>query len=176
MTAEADPPAEPDVTLTSPAELLAGYLDFYRDAVLRKLAGLTDEELRGSRLPSGWAPLELLKHLAHVELRWLQWGFAGQQVEQPWGDMEARGGRWRVEAGETVEEVTAFFRVQCERSRAIVAGARLEDRMATLGGRVPPEEERPTLIWVLFHLLQEYARHVGQLDVVRELADGVTGE
>jgi hypothetical protein len=94
------------------------------------------------------APLELLKHLAYVELRWLQWGFAGQQVEQPWADMEARGGRWRVEAGETVEDVTAFFRAQCERSRAIAASARLEDRMATLGGRVMTEAERPTLIWV----------------------------
>ncbi|MGW1290104.1 mycothiol transferase [Streptomyces sp. NPDC002586] len=68
MTAKAEPPPEPDVTLSSPAELLAGYLDFYRDAVLRKLDGLTDEELRGSLLPSGWAPLELLKHLAYV--RW----------------------------------------------------------------------------------------------------------
>lgn len=176
MVQRVDPPPEPPVTLSSPAELLAGYLDFYRDAVLRKLAGLSEEELRHSRLPSGWMPLALLKHLAYVELRWLQWGFAGERIDEPWGDVKIRRGEWHLEPGETLEEVSAFFRDQCARSREIVAGAGLEDKAATLGGRVPAEEDRPTLIWILFHLLQEYARHLGHLDIARELADGTLGE
>ena len=56
------------------AKLLLGYLDYYRSVIARKLNGLTDAELRSSRLPSGWTPLELLKHLLHMEARWLRWG------------------------------------------------------------------------------------------------------
>ncbi|MEI5131958.1 DUF664 domain-containing protein [Streptomyces libani] len=52
----------------------------------------------------------------------------------------------------------------------------MEDQAASLGGKVPADEDRPTLIWILFHLLQEYARHVGHLDIARELADGAVGE
>jgi hypothetical protein len=176
MLHEIEPPAEPPVTLSSPIELLTGYLDFYRDAVLRKLAGMSDAELRQSRLPSGWVPLGLLKHLAYVELRWLQWGFAGELIEEPWGDVKIRRGQWHIEPGETFDDIRTFFQEQCARSRVIIAGARLEDQAATLGGRVPAEEDRPTLIWILFHLLQEYARHVGHLDIARELADGTIGE
>ncbi|WP_030673796.1 DinB family protein [Streptomyces rimosus] len=171
-----EPSPEPPVTLSAPAELLTGYLDFYREAVLRKLEALSDAELRRSRLPSGWAPLGLLKHLAYVELRWLQWGFAGEHIEEPWGDVKVRRAPWHIAPDETFEDVKTFFQEQCARSRVIVAGAQLEDRAATLGGRVPAEEDRPTLIWILFHLLQEYARHVGHLDIARELADGTVGE
>ncbi|MCO6007839.1 DinB family protein [Actinoallomurus purpureus] len=84
-------------------------------------------------------------------------------------------GRWHVADGETVEDVTAFFLDQCRRSRRIVAAARLTD-VASGGGRFPPPAVRPALSRILFHLLQECARHVGQLDVVRELIDGAVGE
>ncbi|MGW3008295.1 DinB family protein [Streptomyces sp. NPDC001219] len=176
MVQRIEPAAEPPVTLTSPYDLLTGYLDFYRNAVLRKLAGMSDEELRNSRLPSGWSPLGLLKHLAGVELRWLQWGFNGEAVEEPWAEFTAGSRVWHVDPGESFEDVKTFFQEQCARSRAIVAAAPLEDRAATLGGKVPADEDRPTLIWILFHLLQEYARHAGHLDVARELADGAVGE
>lgn len=175
MVHETEPPPEPAITLSSPGELLAGYLDFYRDAVLRKLDGLSEQELRSSRLPSGWTPLGLLKHLAHVELRWLRWGFLGADIAEPWADRAVAGQGWPVAAEESPADLRSFFREQCARSREIVANARLSDR-AAIGGRFATDEERPTLIWILFHLLQEYARHVGQLDVVRELADGEIGE
>jgi len=71
---------EPSKTLADPAGLLAGYLDFYRSVVLRKLDGLTEAELRSSRLPTGWTPLQLLKHLAYMERRWLQWRGKGQPL------------------------------------------------------------------------------------------------
>ncbi|WP_433188811.1 DinB family protein [Actinoallomurus sp. CA-150999] len=174
MIAARDPAPEPPQKMSDPADLLAAYLDFYRDALLRKLEGLSERQLRTSVLPSGWTPLELLKHLAHVERRWLCWGFAGEQVVDPWGD-DGSDGRWHVADDETVEDVTAFFMTQCRRSREIVAGARLTD-VAAAGGRFTPPAVRPALSRILFHLLQEYARHVGQLDVVRELIDGAVGE
>ncbi|WP_131737932.1 DinB family protein [Actinomadura roseirufa] len=174
MVTPVKPPPEPPISLTDPRALLTGYLDFYREALLRKLDGLPDERLRESVLPSGWTPLELFKHLTHVEIRWLRWGFAAEPVDEPWGD---RGplDRWYVAPDETFAELKAAFLDVCARSRRIVAEAGLDDRAAT-GGRFGDQDEAPTLVWILFHLLQEYARHLGHLDVVRELADGATGE
>jgi uncharacterized damage-inducible protein DinB len=174
MANPVEPSLEPPDTLTDPRDLLVGYLDFYRDALLRKLDGLSEQQLRTSSLPSGWTPLELLKHLAYVERRWLRWGFTAEQVEKPWGD-NGPDDRWHVADEETADDIKALFLDECERSRQIVAAAQLTDT-ARSGGRFNPPESSPTLIWILFHVLQEYARHVGQLDVVRELADGIVGE
>ncbi|MFD1830824.1 DinB family protein [Streptomyces desertarenae] len=173
-TAETPLPEPPPDTPPDAHRLLLAYLDYYRDTVLRKLAGLPEAELRGSRLPSGWTPLELLRHLACVERRWMRWGFLAEPVEDPWADRDD-GGRWHVPDGTAVEEVVAHFRAECARSREIAASAALTDRAAP-GGRFATREEAPTLAWILFHLLQEYARHAGHLDVVRELADGEVGE
>jgi uncharacterized damage-inducible protein DinB len=168
---------EPPRGLSDPHELLAAYLDYYRNALLRKLDGIPEEELRTSRLPSGWTPLELLKHLACVERRWLQWGMLAEPVERPWGENAGndpdRG--WHVAEDEPVAEIMAFFRETAERSREIVGRMALGD-VARVGGRFATPEDAPTLAWILFHLLQEYARHTGQLDVVRELIDGGVGE
>ena len=174
MVTHVEGPPEPPETLTDPRELLLGYLDWYRDAVLRKLDGLPEAELRSSRLPSGWSPLALLKHLAGVERRWFRWGFAGERVGDP---NLGRGpdGRWHVGPDETVDEVKALFLAECAASRRIVAAAGLQDLPAP-GSAFNLAEPHPALIWILFHVLQEYARHAGQLDVVRELADGTVGE
>ena len=168
------PPQEPSDKLTDTHELLAGYLDYYRATILRKLDGMSEEDLRSSRLPSGWTPLTLLKHLTFVELRWLQWGFLAEDVDEPWGDV-GPDGAWAVGPGETSEQVRAAFEEQCARSRAIVAAARL-DEVARGGGRFDPPDPPPALVWILFHLLQEYARHAGHLDVARELADGTVDD
>src|ERR1700689_2313269 len=94
---------EPSNPAGSRAEVFLGYLDYFRSMVLSKVEGLPEIELRQSRLPSGWTPIELVKHLAFVELRWLEWGFAGRDVGDPWGDQE--GERWYVAKGETLHEV-----------------------------------------------------------------------
>lgn len=167
------PPGEPPFTVTDPQELLAGQLDYYRGTLLRKLDGLSEDELRGSRVPSGWTPLELVWHLLHVERRWLCWGFAGEPLPDPWADL-GPDDRWRVPDGLSRAEVLRRFAAQCDRSREVAGAATLRDRAATGGRFTAPDV--PTLGWILCHLIQEYARHVGQLDIVRELADGVVGE
>ncbi|WP_213451670.1 DinB family protein [Rhizomonospora bruguierae] len=169
---------EPPRTLADPADLLAGYLDFYRAAVLRKLSGLTEQQARRSVVPSGWSPLELVVHLMWVERRWLCWGFLAEPTPEPWGDNGPGAGphgRWQVPAEVTMAQALERFTEQCERSRQIVAGVPLA-RRAALGGRFPTPEKAPTLGWILFHVLQEYARHAGHLDVAREIMDGTTGE
>ena len=164
----------PAPELADPKELLLGYLDYYRSAIARKLNGLTDPELRNSHLPSGWTPLELLKHLVHMEARWLRWGFMAEQLSQPWAD-EDESGRWHVGPEETATELLAALHAGGARTRAIAAGAELTD-VAAFGGRFTVGDHRPTLAWILFHVLQEYARHAGHLDITRELLDGATGE
>src|SRR6266542_4072377 len=174
MLTPVEPPPEPSETLADPRELLVGYLEFYRDAILRKLDGMPDEELRRSRLPSGWTPLELLKHLAGVERRWFRWGFAAERLDSPWVE-GGPGDPWRVGAEESADDVKALFLDECARSRWIVAGARLDDQ-AAIGGRFGPDDPRPTLAWTLFHVLQEYDRHPGHAvaHAGDQVADGQT--
>ena len=163
---------EPTAPAGSRAEVFNRYLAYFRDRLAAKLRGLPEQELRHSRLLSGWTPIELLKHLAHDELRWLEWRFEGRPVADPWG--EDRDGRWYVAAGETLEELVAALHAQAARSRAVVESHDLADIGQPGDGwdtAGPAALER-----ILFHLVQEYARHVGHLDVVTELATGQTGE
>jgi uncharacterized damage-inducible protein DinB len=162
----------PTVSRTSRAEVFTSYLGYFRARLISKLNSLPPETLRTSMLPSGWAPIELLKHLCYVERRWLEWGFEGGQVADPWGDQ--RDGRWHVGPEETLPALIAALQDQAAVTAAIVA--RLD--LAEIGqpgerwdGAAPASLER-----VLFHLVQEYARHLGQLDVVSELAGGEVGE
>jgi uncharacterized damage-inducible protein DinB len=153
-------------------EVLLEYLDFYRVVVRAKVSGLTDEELHTSFVPSGWTPIELVNHLLHVERRWLRWGFEGQALEDPWDD--SRDGRWYVPPEESVEVLLGALDAGGARTRAIVLSHDLSDLGAPgerWVGAAPPALER-----VLLHLIQEYARHAGHLDIVRELADGTVGE
>lgn len=167
---------KPDRQLTQPGELLLGFLDYYRAVIARKVSGLSEAELRTSRLPSGWTPLELVKHLVYMERRWLRWGFLAEQIPAPSGD-EDESGRWHVGPDETAADLIAALHEVAEQTRLIVAGADLAD-ISRAGGRFSDQDRhpRPSLIWILVYVLQEYARHAGHLDVARELADGVTGE
>lgn len=164
---------DPGADVSDPRELLLGYLDWYRDALLRKVAGLSDPQLRTPVEPMGWSPLGMVKHLGWVERRWMRWGFDAEDVLAylPEGD-EAE---WSILPGESTESVMSTYLDEVRRSRSLAAGAQLGEA-ARVGGRFPTAEDAPSLGRILFHLLQEYARHVGQLDVVRELLDGETGE
>jgi uncharacterized damage-inducible protein DinB len=164
---------EPGVGACDPAELLLGYLDWYRERLIAKVAGLSERQLRMPVAGLGWAPLGLIQHLGWVERRWLRWGFAAEQaVAYPSG---GDGAEWQVAADRPVKAVLADYAAEVDRSRQITAGVRF-DEQARLGGRFRTPGEVPCLGRILFHLLQEYARHVGQLDVARELIDGQTGE
>lgn len=153
-------------------ELLLDYLDHYRSVIAAKLDGLDDEEARSSRLHSGWTPAGLLNHLIHMERRWLRWGFLGEQVADPWADREGQG--WATPS-EDVAPLVARLHDGGVGTRQIVERHDLGDR-AAVGGRFTTQDEAPHLHWILLHVLQEYARHAGHLDIVREMVDGSTGE
>jgi len=152
--------------------VLLRYLDYFRSRLVGKLEALPAAELRRSALPSGWTPLELAKHLRYVELRWLEWGFEGRDVGDPWGDRD--GDRWAVGPDETLASLLVDLAAQAGRTRAIISSHDLSEvgqPSDRWDGADPPTLER-----VLFHLIQEYARHLGHLDIVVEMATGQAGE
>jgi uncharacterized damage-inducible protein DinB len=163
---------EPTFPVESRTEVFLGYLDYFRSRAVDKIEALSENDLRQSRLPSGWTPIELLNHLTYVELRWLEWGFEGRSVTDPWGDN--RDERWYVPADETLDHLVSAFRAQARRSRAIIEAHDLSE----LGKPGPRWDgaEPPTLELILFHLLQEYGRHLGHLDIIAELAGAEVGE
>lgn len=132
--------AEPTAVLGSRAEVLVGYLDFFRERAVEKLGELSLADGTRSRLPSGWSPLELLHHLRHVERRWLEWGFLGAVVDDPWAD--ERDGRWAVPDGTEPHDVVAARQAQGERTRAVVAKHGLEEvgRPGPRWGGAPPPD------------------------------------
>jgi uncharacterized damage-inducible protein DinB len=159
------PLPEPSDFIDSRSEVFGQYLDYFRARIVGGVEELPDDELTRSRLASGWTPLQLLKHLRFVELRWLEWGFEGVDVAEPWGDRE--GDHWFVEETETLHELVVALEDQGARSRSIIES----NDLATIGqpgprwdGAAPPTLER-----ILFHLLQEYANHLGHLEIVCEL-------
>jgi uncharacterized damage-inducible protein DinB len=162
----------PSVPADSRSKVFLRYLDYFRARVIGKLRELPPDELHARRLPSGWSPLELVKHLRYMERRWLEWGFMGQPVPDPWGDQV--DGRWVLKDSDTRESLIADLTAQAARSREIIEAHDLGEigqpgeRWA---GGDPANLER-----VLFHVLQEYARHLGHLDIVVELATGKAGE
>ena len=153
--------------------VLLDYLDFYRGVVAGKLDGLSAGGLTGSVVPSGWTPSGLVHHLVNVERRWLEWGFLGRQIEEPWRDAAEDGG-W-ITLDQPVAELEAMLDDAAARTRSIVESHELTDVAATTG-RFRDPDTAPQLQWILLHLVQEYARHLGHLDIARELVDGRTGE
>lgn len=164
---------EPPKTGPAGAQRWAEYLEWLREDIIAGTLGMPETQRTSTELPSGWSPIELLSHVLHMEQRWFVWGFLGEDVYQPWGDWNADptaddAARWSVEAGTTVESIAARLREVGRRTSAILATHDLSERGQT-GGRFSTDP--PTLEWICFHVLAEYARHAGQFDVVRELRE-----
>jgi uncharacterized damage-inducible protein DinB len=143
-------------------ELLLNWLGYLRGAVLRKLAGITDEQAR-------WRPdgalislLGIANHLTHVEWRWIDGGIRGQSTER--SEAEFTPGPELTIADATV----AYQR----RAAATDATIRSAPSLAVPCSMQPGTDLR----WVVLHLINETARHAGHADAVRELLDGTTGE
>lgn len=164
---------EPDA-VGDQAQLVLRLIDFHRGTALRKARSLPAEELRTTRLPSGWSPLELLWHLLHMERRWIVWGFLARPVPDPWSDHHPdRPGLWVVPDDLDVDRCARELDAVAEVTREVLSGTPLT-AVAAVGGRFASDP--PTLGAVALHVLQEYARHVGHLDIACELAGGDVGE
>ncbi|MDN5894425.1 MAG: DinB family protein [Nocardioides sp.] len=151
------------------------YLAYYRAEIIEKVTRLPEAELRKSRVPSGWTLIELVSHLVHMEQRWFVWGFLGEDIESPWGDWsvdddpwaEGVDARWQVPESTTLIDLTDALTAVGERTTEILDGHSLRES-AQPGPRWPGAVE--DLRWICFHVLAEYARHAGHLDIAIELA------
>ena len=169
-----EPPALPGGRRIPPygvaeKDMLAAYLDFHRATLKWKIEGLSEDDAKRSMTPSGTNLLGIVKHVAYVDRWWFQDVFAGRDCEYPWTD-EDPDADFRIEPGETIESVFGLYDAECEKSRAIVAAASLDDVAARV------KERGYTLRWIVLHMIEEIARHNGHADIVRELIDGATGE
>lgn len=145
--------------------MLIGYLDFYRETMVQKVEGLTEDQSRWRPSPTANSLLNLIWHLAGVERWWFQGAIAGIEISR---DREKEFEELPPDV--TIDAAVAAYRREWERGSEIVRSLEsLDDRCRNelVGDR--------TVRWVLLHMLEETARHAGHADITRELLDGSVG-
>jgi uncharacterized damage-inducible protein DinB len=162
----------PTSTATDELRLYWEFLTFLRVTAVNKVAGLSREQAVATPWPTSptMSALGVLKHLTAVERWWLS--IVGGDVDLPplWASEDAQA-EWRIGELEDPASVVAAYRAEWALSEQALAGLAASDPTRR---RVANQEF--TVRWVLAHVVQETARHVGHLDVLRELADGTVGE
>jgi dienelactone hydrolase/uncharacterized damage-inducible protein DinB len=166
---------EPD-TQEGELETLEAYLQLQRQTILAKTAGL-DREGMAWRLPTSNLSLGgLVYHLALTEESWMEVRFAGRQLPEPWRGVDfGTDPEWEFRKGGELdpEKLRQRYREAGQRTRRVVAEAGEPDHLSSMTAH----SGRPlSLLWVLLHLIEETARHVGHADLIREALDGSTGE
>jgi uncharacterized damage-inducible protein DinB len=147
--------------------LLESFLDDYRDIVVRKVSGLSDTDARRSLVASSTTVGGLIKHL-----RWVEYGWFDQLLQERSNDNRRTHDRaWEFEflPEESLPTLITDYQTQCEESRRIAARYPLD--------HVVPHRRFGTvsLRWIYVHMIEETARHTGQIDILREQLDGATG-
>jgi len=157
-------------------ELLGQYLNFQRETMLAKTAGLNQDQMARAHEPSSLTLAGLLLHLALVEESWMEVRFLGLPIREPWAGVdfdEDPEWEFRTSAELEPEQLRQRYREACERSRQAAAQA---DGLDQLSVQPLRDGRRFSLRWVLLHLLEETARHAGHADLLREAIDGTVGE
>jgi uncharacterized damage-inducible protein DinB len=160
------PPFEEDERAT-----LTAFLDFQRATLAVKCHGLTADQLRQRAVPpSSLSLLGLVRHMAEVEHNWFRPVLGGEAM----ASIFAPGLDWEVAFREVatadVAEAFRIWQAECDHARALVVEAPSFDVTGLRGGG------RVSLRWVMTHMIEEYARHNGHADLLRERIDGSTGQ
>ena len=152
--------------------MLQGWLDLHRDTLLFKCAGLTAEQLKqASADPSNLTLLGLVRHMAEVERAWFRQRVAGERIEGIFSSPDNFDGDFDDVADADAESDFATYRAEVAACDAAVAGRAMDETF------VHPRTRREMSIrWVYVHMIEEYARHNGHADLIRERIDGVTGD
>jgi len=169
-----EPPVAGDETAT-----LLGSLERQRATLAWKCGGLDAAGLRATVGVSSITLGGLLKHLAHVEDDYFSGRLFGRAPSPPFdqADWDADPDwDWRLAPGDTPERLYALWRDTVARSRYLVAQALADGGLDRLADRKWPDGRAPSLRRILIDLIEEYARHVGHADLIRESIDGLVGE
>jgi uncharacterized damage-inducible protein DinB len=169
---------EPPVAGDEAATLL-GFLDFQRATLAWKCAGVDAAGMRVKVAASSMTLGGLLKHMALVEEAWFARSLHGWDRQPPWDaiDWDATPDwEWESAADDTPDELRAMWEAAVTRSRSLLADALQGGGLDQLAKRAWPDGRAPNVRWILTHMIEEYARHNGHADLLRESIDGQTGE
>jgi uncharacterized damage-inducible protein DinB len=158
---------------------LLGFLDFLRATMAWKCAGLDASGLAATLAPSSMTLGGMLKHLAYVEDHWFSYWLHGRDPAPPWNAVDWSADNdwdWHSAADDTPEQLHALWQDAVDRSRALVAEALTDGGPGRPARRTRSDGRAPSLRWILCHMVEEYARHAGHADLLRESVDGRTGE
>jgi uncharacterized damage-inducible protein DinB len=148
--------------------MLRGWLEHLRGSAVYKLEHLDDEQLRWRPRPSANSLGGIVMHLGHCERLWIRVIFAGEEMDLSWTDNRSAA-TFLVPDGWSADEVIAFYEAETVAADAVLDAARSLDLPSA-------SELRPTTLrWIVTHLVEETARHVGHMDITRELVDGRIG-
>ncbi|MDQ6715842.1 MAG: DinB family protein [Actinomycetota bacterium] len=148
-------------------------LDYHRVTLLMKCAGLTATQLKERATPpSTLSLLGLVRHLTEVERWWFRMHANGEQLDFPF-DPDQSGADFLDTADADAEGDVETYRREVEAARAATADKPLDLLVASRGDH---PERTHDLRWIYLHMIEEYARHNGHADLLREALDGVTGE
>ncbi|MEV6037189.1 DinB family protein [Nonomuraea sp. NPDC052116] len=169
-----EPPLAADETAT-----LLGFLDYQRETLAWKCSDLDAGGLKATVGVSSMTLGGMLKHLAYVESHWFSRALRGGEWPPPWDTVDWKSDRdwdWRSAADDSPEQLFALWQEAVSRSRSAVAEALADGDLGQLAKRSWPDGQTPSLRWILCHMIEEYARHNGHADLIRESVDGLTGE
>ncbi|MEU6777234.1 DinB family protein [Streptomyces sp. NPDC046759] len=154
--------------------MLEGWLDYHRQTLAWKCEGLTDAQLRTQPLePSELSLLGLVRHLSEVERFWFHEVLLGEDPGILYCTEEDPDGDFHFTEAATWDKTYAVWQDEIENARRNAAGLGLDDFSR---GRSRSSGEAFNLRWIYTHMIEEYARHNGHADLIRERIDGATGD
>ncbi len=160
-------------------DTLLGYLDYQRSTLEWKTRGLNRAQLSVIIAKSTMTLGGLLKHMAFVERYWFAKRLLGQPMGDPWGSVDWKAEpdwEWTSSLDDEPDSLRELWQRCCDDSRKIVGDTLRSGSLDTLCVQPWPNGDSPSLRWVLVHMIEEYARHNGHADLLREFVDGETGE
>ncbi|MFE6335015.1 DinB family protein [Streptomyces sp. NPDC057798] len=153
--------------------MLEGWLDYHRQTLAWKCAGLTEAQLRTASVePSELTLMGLVRHMAEVERYWYHEVLLGEDLGVLYSSEQDRDGEFHLSDSDTWQEAHDTWQAEIERARRNTAGLGLDD----LSKGTSRAGEHFSLRWIHTHMIEEYARHNGHADLLRERVDGSTGD
>ncbi|MFF4507713.1 DinB family protein [Streptomyces sp. NPDC001401] len=170
MTTERREPA----TTADERTMLEGWLDYHRQTLAWKCEGLTDEQLRTASVePSVLSLMGLVRHMAEVERSWYRRVLTDEDAGPIYYSDEDPDGEFHLTETDTWAEAYATWQAEIEAARRNAARFALDD---TSEGKHRRTGEHFNLRWIHTHMIEEYARHNGHADLIRERIDGARGD
>ncbi|HZX55603.1 MAG TPA: DinB family protein [Ilumatobacteraceae bacterium] len=169
-----EPPVSADETAT-----LLGFLDYQRATFAWKCRGVDSAGLNATIAASSMTLGGLLKHMAFVEAHWFNGSLFDRELGSPWAAVDWKNDHdweWRTAADDSPQGLFALWEGSVARSQALVEEAIRNGGLDQLARRPWSDGTVPSLRWILCHMIEEYARHNGHADLLREAVDGETGE